>query len=705
MGDSGIVLGYQEDGEPAWRAKRLTQDHKPESPCEKARISSSGGKVVDKAGVYRVVWRRAKLGGFHISLTECLFISNHDSTLHHCYYHSTGHQGPIRRSTHVDEIPFLAVARSLGDLWSYNSERDEFVVSPEPDVRVIRIDPKKFRCLIFGTDGLWNVVKAEEAVRNVQQAEQTNQRNINPGGPREWTNPSKALVDKALEVWASSKFRADNTSVVIIMLDPPGPPRRDVLRSYSTSPYPEYLPNLMQPVENQVTVKPEPAENFTVFDHRTNARLNLDPIPAPTSGLVTLKRTESDEDYLTERGYSVTTDASHMDVDVRNVNILARSLMCHPNRDAEHSQVYNSSRHVHIDHNATDCHQASSGICAIHPNIPVYTKLETRSEQQIKSQQLVYNETSSWHEQSHSTVYSDNHGHNYVSVHGEAYGTTSSGYAHAGGSGLMRTTNSAYSRQATAQVPPEPMDDEDSFESPSNCSILLNESGNDDYKNTKTESEDTDSDEDTPARYIADQSIQINEISSSNNDLTDQNNDIHPNTTSNRANEINTGIEKKRTRSATAKSNELRRSSRSDGKSRIAKVLIKANERKPLTSPNSIVGSTTANSNRIASSKSPVIIAATLPQLPASQRATRSKNPITKVVKRLSGATKRIQSTRQNDVKAGKRTITRNEGRGKNTVQTQRIKNIKNNNNNNNNNVPIINHSVVVTRSTRAMHN
>lgn len=65
VGDSGIVLGYQHDGENIWRAKRLTQDHKPESPMEKHRISSSGGKVVEKAGVCRVVWRRAKLGKFH----------------------------------------------------------------------------------------------------------------------------------------------------------------------------------------------------------------------------------------------------------------------------------------------------------------------------------------------------------------------------------------------------------------------------------------------------------------------------------------------------------------------------------------------------------------------------------------------------------------------------------------------------------------
>lgn len=51
----------------------------------------------------------------------------------------------MRRSTPIDEIPFLAVARSLGDLWSYNSQLNQFVVSPDPDVRVVKINPEKFR--------------------------------------------------------------------------------------------------------------------------------------------------------------------------------------------------------------------------------------------------------------------------------------------------------------------------------------------------------------------------------------------------------------------------------------------------------------------------------------------------------------------------------------------------------------------------------
>uniref|UniRef100_A0A2M4BCC5 Protein phosphatase 2c n=1 Tax=Anopheles marajoara TaxID=58244 RepID=A0A2M4BCC5_9DIPT len=215
VGDSGIVLGYQRDRDPAndgnahddpqgcrWVATPLTKDHKPESTAEKMRIMSCGGKVVAKSGVPRVVWNRPRIG----------------------------HKGPVRRSTPFDEIPFLAVARSLGDLWSYNSAVNKFIVSPVPDVSVIKIDPKRFRCLIFGTDGLWNVLTPKNAVELVRNAEMENVR-IALEGRNEWKNPSKMLVNEALDRWSRSNMKADNTSVVIIMLDPPGPPKRDVLRS------------------------------------------------------------------------------------------------------------------------------------------------------------------------------------------------------------------------------------------------------------------------------------------------------------------------------------------------------------------------------------------------------------------------------------------------------------------------------------------
>lgn len=159
-------------------------------------------------GVPRVVWNRPRIG----------------------------HKGPVRRSTPIDEIPFLAVARSLGDLWSYNSQLDEFVVSPEPDCTVVPIDTNTFRCLIFGTDGLYNMLSAQATVSIVQTVEKHNENIALSDSPTKgWLNPSKCLVERALERWSSTKMRADNTSVVTIMLDPPGPPRAQVLKNRKKS--------------------------------------------------------------------------------------------------------------------------------------------------------------------------------------------------------------------------------------------------------------------------------------------------------------------------------------------------------------------------------------------------------------------------------------------------------------------------------------
>ena len=200
------MLGYQDQDNPdIWRAEPLTREHKPESLEESQRITQCGGKVVCKSGVPRVVWNRPKMG----------------------------HKGPVRRSTHIDEIPFLAVARSLGDLWSYNSEENVFVVSPEPDIRVYPVDITRHRCLVLATDGCWNMLTPQNAISTVCAAEKTNEQHMLAPveGRTCWINPSKQLVDCAVDRWVGSKLRADNTSVVTVMLDPPGPPRAQVLKT------------------------------------------------------------------------------------------------------------------------------------------------------------------------------------------------------------------------------------------------------------------------------------------------------------------------------------------------------------------------------------------------------------------------------------------------------------------------------------------
>ncbi|CAH0595212.1 unnamed protein product [Chrysodeixis includens] len=265
VGDSAIVLGYQKDDCEEWAAKPLTSDHKPESTTEIERIQRCGGKVISKAGVPRVVWNRPRLG----------------------------HKGPIKKNTPMDEIPFLAVARSLGDLWSYNPQNDEFIVSPDPDVGVLTIDPSKFRCLIFGTDGLWNMISPEGAVSLVQATERHNEAALVGGSgsqPRDWLNPSKSLVDHALERWSNTRMRADNTSVVTLMLDPPGPPRATVLRSRSSAarPAPAAPPRARTPRAARgprARHAARAAERLTIMTRYSDSERAPAPPPAPDAPL------------------------------------------------------------------------------------------------------------------------------------------------------------------------------------------------------------------------------------------------------------------------------------------------------------------------------------------------------------------------------------------------------------------------------------
>lgn len=262
VGDSAIVLGYQKEGSDEWIAKPLTSDHKPESKAETERIQKCGGKVVAKAGVPRVVWNRPRVG----------------------------HKGPIKKNTPMDEIPFLAVARSLGDLWSYNQSNDEFIVSPDPDVGVLIVEPSKFRCLIFGTDGLWNMLTAETAVKLVQATEKHNENALvgGNGQPRDWLNPSKSLVDHALERWSNTRMRADNTSVVTLMLDPPGPPRTTVLRCKTVANKPAPVNPLQPQTKSQVpseTDRQVPENGLTILTRYSNVDK---PVPSPDTSSKTL---------------------------------------------------------------------------------------------------------------------------------------------------------------------------------------------------------------------------------------------------------------------------------------------------------------------------------------------------------------------------------------------------------------------------------
>uniref|UniRef100_A0A182ZIV9 PPM-type phosphatase domain-containing protein n=1 Tax=Biomphalaria glabrata TaxID=6526 RepID=A0A182ZIV9_BIOGL len=206
VGDSALVLGENDPygGNPV-QAICITKEHKPDDPDERLRIEDAGGEVINKSGVPRVVWSRPK----------------------------TNHKGPVRRSTQIDQIPFLAVARSLGDLWSYDFLTETYVVSPEPDVSVLKMDPTKHRCLILASDGLWNMLTPEESVNMVMDLEAQFEDKIihDPNvAVSFWSNPAERLVSRALNKWRSKALKADNTSCVVVLIDPLGPSKLTLLK-------------------------------------------------------------------------------------------------------------------------------------------------------------------------------------------------------------------------------------------------------------------------------------------------------------------------------------------------------------------------------------------------------------------------------------------------------------------------------------------
>ena len=232
VGDSRIILARKNPATNMWIPHSLTEDHKPGSESEKERIAKAGGEVMSKSGVDRVVWFRPK----------------------------NGHRGPIRRSTNFDKIPFLAIARSLGDLWSYNPDLDTYVVSPDPDLNVMPLNPDEHKCLILASDGLWNMLVDYESVRLVQELRE----DIKPDllkslrNPKvtDSRNPSEVVVHYALQKWNSSHLRADNTSAVTLILNPittvpphSPSPFRVTEENVSRMPCPTVLPVIEGPAE------------------------------------------------------------------------------------------------------------------------------------------------------------------------------------------------------------------------------------------------------------------------------------------------------------------------------------------------------------------------------------------------------------------------------------------------------------------------
>lgn len=81
-------------------------------------------------------------------------------------------------------------------------------------------------------------------------------------GINTWRNPSRVLVETALEKWRSNGLRADNTSVVCVMLDPPN--KRNMFKFCRSPPT-----NSAETIESLESAR-------TIFDYSTSEAYNLD---------------------------------------------------------------------------------------------------------------------------------------------------------------------------------------------------------------------------------------------------------------------------------------------------------------------------------------------------------------------------------------------------------------------------------------------
>jgi hypothetical protein len=101
-------MGYEKEGSESkepwdyeWSGKNMTEEHKPEELKELLRIAIAGGKVMTKKNVSRVVWTRPMRDAEKKMIDPVV----------------------------MEDIPFLNIARSLGDFWSWKESSQSYLVS------------------------------------------------------------------------------------------------------------------------------------------------------------------------------------------------------------------------------------------------------------------------------------------------------------------------------------------------------------------------------------------------------------------------------------------------------------------------------------------------------------------------------------------------------------------------------------------------
>lgn len=164
LGDSRIVLG-REDAAAGLVGRRLTVDHKPDQSIELKRIQESGGSLTYLHGGKP-------------------FIRGGDFTA---------------RQAKGERPMQLNYSRAFG-----GKDLKPFGLSSEPTITQLQLTPRD-KILILGSDGVWDVMPPDDAVRLVADAR------------AKGANPAQQLVHRSL-VMHNARGSIDNVTAIVIFL-------------------------------------------------------------------------------------------------------------------------------------------------------------------------------------------------------------------------------------------------------------------------------------------------------------------------------------------------------------------------------------------------------------------------------------------------------------------------------------------------------
>jgi serine/threonine protein phosphatase PrpC len=170
VGDSRAILLSKDCRD--WHFEPLSTDHKPDIYKEKMRILSQGGRVSPYLGPRGEVL------------------------------------GPARVWLRNEDIPGLAMSRSIGDLVA-----SSVGVSSEPEILERTLTPDD-KMLILGSDGLWDYMSNEEVMRAASTY----------WGNGDLEGCCEHLVAEALGKWKREDDGIDDITVVVAFLQVPEMP-------------------------------------------------------------------------------------------------------------------------------------------------------------------------------------------------------------------------------------------------------------------------------------------------------------------------------------------------------------------------------------------------------------------------------------------------------------------------------------------------